>query len=102
MRLHHDRIASSQTGKKSGIRIPGGKGTTTDYQADAAWHYSVPFFHFERLDLALWLLPARGFWNAIHIAPGVCERLQTTILRMWTTRLERPHETMSSGLPHRV
>src|SRR5258708_9009447 len=98
MWLHHDTIASSQTGKESGIGIPGGKGTTTDYQADAARHYSVPFFHFERLVFALWFFPVRSFWNALHFRPGVCDRLQTAILGVGAASLKCHHESLSGGV----
>src|SRR5438874_452822 len=49
MRLHHNRIAGCEAGKKSGVAIPRRKRTAADDQRNAARHDAKAFFHLERL-----------------------------------------------------
>ncbi len=63
---------------------------------------AIALFHFQRLVLALRLFPVGARGNAPHLVPGVCDRLQSAVLRVRTAGLERHHERLSGRMHDRV
>src|SRR2546426_1527373 len=102
MRLDHDGIAGGEAREHAGVAVPGRESIATDDKTYTARHDPIMLLHFQRLVLALRLLPVRFLRHPAHFVVRVGDGLQTAILRMRTGRLKSHHEGLSRRMHYGV